>query len=306
SFEILWLTDDNANTMTTLHLIELSDLERRTDSAEVDEGYWSARKFSLSGARSHSGSFSWHELGQNGAAHWIASMTPTLVQPGDSLKFWMWYDIETDWDYFYVHVSIDGGLTFVNLAHPSLTTETNPNGMNLGAGITGASGGWIEAGFDLSGYAGQQIYLRFAYYTDYSVRGEGVYLDDISFVDFYGVEAAPIDFAVGDPVSLTGVADGVHYFVGQLTDDDGQLGPRSAIARVVVDTAPSYVCGDADGGGSVNIGDATFLIEFIFNSGSAPSPAEAGDIDGSGSINIADVTYAIAYIFSSGPAPVCP
>ncbi|HSG98895.1 MAG TPA: dockerin type I repeat-containing protein, partial [candidate division Zixibacteria bacterium] len=65
------------------------------------------------------------------------------------------------------------------------------------------------------------------------------------------------------------------------------------------------VAGDADNSGSVNIGDATYLIQYIFSSGPAPVCADEGDADGSNSVNIGDVTHLIAYIFSSGPAPVC-
>ncbi|MFA6354410.1 MAG: dockerin type I domain-containing protein [Candidatus Paceibacterota bacterium] len=67
----------------------------------------------------------------------------------------------------------------------------------------------------------------------------------------------------------------------------------------------STVCGDADGDGSVNISDATYLIAYIFSGGPAPSPILAGDVNSSGNVDISDATYLIAYIFSGGPAPVC-
>ncbi len=63
--------------------------------------------------------------------------------------------------------------------------------------------------------------------------------------------------------------------------------------------------GDADGSGTTNIGDVTFLIARIFNAGPAPVCAEEGDPDVSGGLNIADVTFLIARIFSGGPAPSC-
>ena len=68
-------------------------------------------------------------------------------------------------------------------------------------------------------------------------------------------------------------------------------------------TGPSYICGDANGSGSVNISDAVSLIAYIFSGGPAPNPLAAGDANCSGSINISDVVYLIAYIFSGGPAP---
>jgi hypothetical protein len=68
--------------------------------------------------------------------------------------------------------------------------------------------------------------------------------------------------------------------------------------------AGSYVPGDADGSGSVDIDDVVYLIAYIFTSGPEPSPLNAGDVDGSCAIDIDDVVYLIAYIFTGGPAPL--
>jgi len=64
-----------------------------------------------------------------------------------------------------------------------------------------------------------------------------------------------------------------------------------------------YICGDADGNGGVSIGDAVFIINYIFGGGPAPDPLEAGDPDCSGGVSIADAVYLINYIFGGGPAP---
>jgi agmatine deiminase len=68
-------------------------------------------------------------------------------------------------------------------------------------------------------------------------------------------------------------------------------------------TLQLFVCGDADGSGSVDISDAVSLIAYIFSGGPAPNPLTAGDGDCSGSVDISDAVYLIAYIFSGGPAP---
>jgi len=78
---------------------------------------------------------------------------------------WCWYSIEEDWDYAYVEISTDGGNTFFSIPG-NVTTTSNPHGSNMGNGITGSSGGWVEGKFDLGDYAGQQIYLRLRYVTD--------------------------------------------------------------------------------------------------------------------------------------------
>ncbi|MFH2036835.1 MAG: M6 family metalloprotease domain-containing protein [Candidatus Zixiibacteriota bacterium] len=70
--------------------------------------------------------------------------------------------------------------------------------------------------------------------------------------------------------------------------------------------ACSYVCGDANGSGDLNILDITFLISYLYKDGPIPDPAEAGDVNGNGVMNILDITYMIAYLYKGGPEPICP
>lgn len=68
----------------------------------------------------------------------------------------------------------------------------------------------------------------------------------------------------------------------------------------------SYIPGDANGDGTVNIGDAVMLVNYIFKSGPAPDPLDAGDANCDGAVNIGDAVYLIDYIFHGGPPPGCP
>jgi hypothetical protein len=68
-------------------------------------------------------------------------------------------------------------------------------------------------------------------------------------------------------------------------------------------------CGDANGDELVNVGDAVYLISYIFKNGPAPDPLCVGDANGDDSVNVGDAVYLITYIFKNGPAPVpdcCP
>jgi len=106
-----------------------------------------------------------------------------------SLSFQARYHIEACWDYAYVEVSTDGGATFDPIA-TSASTDDNENGQNFGHGITGTSGTptvcdqfgtpvWVPVTADLSAFANQTIQLRFRYWTDGAVVGEGFGVDDI-------------------------------------------------------------------------------------------------------------------------------
>jgi hypothetical protein len=65
-----------------------------------------------------------------------------------------------------------------------------------------------------------------------------------------------------------------------------------------------YICGDANGDLMVNVGDAVFLIAYIFSGGLPPDPVCSGNANGDGSTNVGDAVYLIAYIFSGGPPPL--
>src|SRR5207248_10507791 len=87
-----------------------------------------------------------------------------------TLEVSLWWDVEDGFDYGYVEVSDDGGLTW-NTLPGQYTTNDDPNGQNLGNGTTGKSGGgdtpqWVRDRFDLTPWAGKPIQLRFEYVTD--------------------------------------------------------------------------------------------------------------------------------------------
>ncbi len=67
--------------------------------------------------------------------------------------------------------------------------------------------------------------------------------------------------------------------------------------------ACDYICGDANGDGSMDILDIAFLISYLYRSGTVPEPINAADVDGSGNVDILDITYLISYLYRGGPAP---
>ena len=91
------------------------------------------------------------------------------------------------------------------------------------------------------------------------------------------------------------------YAVGYLLDAVGV--PTYRIARW---TKPTFEAGDANVDGTANVGDAVFLISYVFKGGAAPDPIEAGDANCDGGTNVGDAVYLISYIFKGGAAPCCP
>ena len=120
-----------------------------------------------------------------------------------TLSFQARYHIEACWDYAYVEVSTDGGTTFASIP-TSASTNANENGQNFGNGITGTSGTptvcdqfgtpvWVPVTADLSSFANQTIQLRFRYWTDGAVAGQGFGVDDIAITGLVtdGAETDP-------------------------------------------------------------------------------------------------------------------
>lgn len=70
-----------------------------------------------------------------------------------------------------------------------------------------------------------------------------------------------------------------------------------------------YLCGDANNDMQLNVGDAVFLINFIFKEGQAPNLECLADVNDDGIINVGDAVYMINFIFKQGMPPVencCP
>jgi hypothetical protein len=103
-------------------------------------------------------------------------------------------------------------------------------------------------------------------------------------------------------LSGTPPAEGDYPFVALVTDEVGAIDEVQFTLHII----GQYICGDANADGQPNVGDAVFLISYIFKGGPAPSPDEAGDANCDGQVNVGDAVYLIAYVFSGGDEPCCP
>jgi hypothetical protein len=133
-----------------------------------------------------------------------------------------------------------------------------------------------------------------------------------------------------EPLSL--VADGNFVFIGEYDfvqafnvsvpqnpqpagyySNQGMYG-GIAVSGGYIHTVDSYkylmlsfdapVCGDANNDGLADVGDAVYLISYIFAGGPPPDPVCLGDANGDSYTNVGDAVYLIAFVFSGGPPPV--
>lgn len=76
-----------------------------------------------------------------------------------------------------------------------------------------------------------------------------------------------------------------------------------------IEISEAVNCGDANSDGNVNVGDAVYLVNYVFRNGPRPNPLCQGNSNGDDSVNVGDAVYVVSYVFRSGPPPVeecCP
>jgi len=138
----------------------------------------------------------WHLVETDGRLVWYSDvdasanfllLTSVNIPSGNSvLAFDTKYDIEFLWDFGFVQVSRDEGITWVSLENAYTTYDHESSAdqdiiTNL-PGLTGTSPNWPEwmtMTFNLTDYAGETVLLGFRYMTDAATLGEGWYIDNI-------------------------------------------------------------------------------------------------------------------------------
>ncbi len=185
-----WLDTGAWGTDRQKNLILLSIFDNSTGSIKPVQGLTSWLSWPQASFRNHSGTYSYKA--DNGPSpitiqgnypdaseFWMIKEINLSGLSTATLNFWTWYSMETDWDYGYVAISSDGNI-WINLPGNN-TTNTNPNGNNLGNGITGNSGGiWVYETMDLTSYVGKKMLIGFRFVSDAAVNEEGMYIDDIT------------------------------------------------------------------------------------------------------------------------------
>ena len=306
-FEVNWLHDDTLNPAVKYELYEMTGFKTITDPADnfdnwINSGFVQETYFTHSSPRSFwSGDASTME-------RYIQSITPYTVQPDDTLKFWAWYDIQTNFDFAYVEISTDG-IHFTPI-DGNLSTDGDPWWHNRGHGITGTSGDepwmseWVEGLYPLNDFAGEDIYVRFSY-KDHSLyyAWYGFIVDDIHPVNSFETFTVLSSEITDTSYTIGGKSEGKYYYKVRAYDAEDQWGGYSEIQQVVVGNPIDYYCGDANGDLIIDILDINYLNSYIFNNGPAPEYTGQGDADNCGSINISDAAYIINYYFAGGPAP---
>jgi hypothetical protein len=190
------------------------------DDLEAGSANWDLNGFYRSSARSHSGSYSLFSGSGNNIAPVAITAYPYLVTPGDSLTFWCWYDLETNYDVAVVEVS----------------TDLN-EWLQLDERFSANSGSWLCKSYSLEPWVGEALYFRFRSMTDDNTLDEGFYVDDIYPVPVFGSEYTVASNITDTFYTVTGVAEGTHYYRVMGHNDRG-WGNYSNMEEVFVSYVP--------------------------------------------------------------------
>jgi len=83
--------------------------------------------------------------------------------------------------------------------------------------------------------------------------------------------------------------------------DDGEKVDSEQVTIEVADTV--IICGDANDDSLVNVGDAVYILNYVFKGGPEPVPYCIGDANVDTLVNVGDVVYLINYVFRDGSPP---
>lgn len=113
-----------------------------------------------------------------------ASLTIPLDLTGlsqSTLQFDTWYQLEEDWDFAYLSISVDDGAAWDLLTPQHLTAgDYGPAWNGRSTDADDAQGGWVSESISLNRYTGQPVLLRFDVLSDSSISEQGFALSHIT------------------------------------------------------------------------------------------------------------------------------
>jgi hypothetical protein len=198
-------------------LQELSDYSVIEDNLEGINNNWTLGGFTLSTAQSHSASHSFFSGSANNISNYARTTYPYLPQPGDSLTFWCWYNLENNYDVAVAEVSTD-----------------LKEWIQLDNRYTGNSSGWIRKAYSLDPWVGKSIYIRFRCMTDDGVLRDGFYVDDINPVPYFN-QSRIVSSAITDTFyNITGQPVGQYYYRAKGYNTTWNWGDYSMLEDIIV------------------------------------------------------------------------
>ena len=201
-----------ANASTTKHVSLVNDGNAALtwtlspgwmDPIAADEGDWTHsgpyEQWHIATTEVHSEPHAWY-CGNETLNTYNHLMDASLVTPAVTLgaspmlTFWQWAEMEYDgregyedyyWDGAVVDVSTNDGASFERIVpvggYPFKITPNDDSPFPYDTPCLGGTGGWEQVAFDLDGYAGETVRVRFRFGSDRYSTDRGWFIDDVQF-----------------------------------------------------------------------------------------------------------------------------
>jgi len=132
----------------------------------------------------------WWSRRGDGVHTWLQLYVDLRELVTATLTYDLWHEIEPGWDYAYLRVSKDAGVTWA-LVETDTSSGHDPLGCAFGPAYTGHSGcaptadaacqpQWLHERAVLDIYAGNEVLVRWDYVTDEAVTGAGLFLSQVA------------------------------------------------------------------------------------------------------------------------------
>jgi hypothetical protein len=176
-------------------LEELSGLSVVEDNMESGLAKWNVQGATQSTTQKHGGTYSAYLGTGNNIANYISTKDPYPVQAGDSLKYWIWYNTQSNRDVTVAEVSLEG-----------------KEWIQLHDRFTGNSSGWLYKSFPLEPWVGKSVFIRFRYMTNDGTTNAGVYIDDVWPVPEFASRTVISDSITDTLCSVSRDSVGTYYY----------------------------------------------------------------------------------------------
>ena len=110
----------------------------------------------------------------------ISEEVDLTTASGANLTFYAKWEIENNYDYTQIEVSIDGGNSWIPQCGQYTNEGSSNNAQPTGEPLyDGLQNDWVFEQIDLSDYLGSTILVRFQLVSDNALRADGFYFDDL-------------------------------------------------------------------------------------------------------------------------------
>ena len=177
-------------------LEELQNLSVITDDIEGSTSNWTLQGATVSTAQKHSGTKSIFLGNSSNISNYAMTTDPFPVTAAtDSVKFWVWHNLENNYDVGICEVSLDGREWFI-----------------LHDRYTGNSSGWVRKAYSLAPWLGKSVFIRFRECTDDGTNSGGMYVDDIYPVPAFATRTTISNNITDTMYAFTAKPDGHYYY----------------------------------------------------------------------------------------------